>query len=83
MCSYAHRVLEEQAGALRRALEICSQPDGPYMFIPMFQNDLLILEDLLHADTYEALADRFASGISWMRRPGKNDPAVSDDRAAA
>ncbi len=78
MCSYAHRVLEEQAGALRRALEICSQPDGPYMFIPMFQNDLLILEDLLHADTYEALADRFASGISWMRRPGKNDPAVSD-----
>lgn len=63
---------------IERGLEICGEPDGPYMYADMLESDLKELEKLKRAEDYDT-AYAAVTGFRWKRLSGKKDDTVSPD----
>lgn len=85
---YLLRYLEKMAqgciDTLDRALGVCQEPDGPYMYAPLLEQEREMLGDLLGAETQQNSAmNRFAqrlAAVQFARLPVKKDPSVSADK---
>lgn len=66
---------------LRECIAICEQPDGPYMYGEVLEQEVERLEKLL---TIEKYADGFAlyQGMTFGRLPSKKDDSVSAAKRA-
>lgn len=73
-------LLEECAEDTRRALALCRQPDGPYMYEKALLDDMVLVEELRKAGNYLEYADAFAGMRSFSRLSSKKDDAVSEEK---
>lgn len=71
--------IEEPEKLIRRGLKICEEPDGPYMYADMLEEDLRGIEKIRKcsdfAEMYDA-ADRFV----WKTLSRKKDDSVSAEK---
>lgn len=67
---------------IRRALKICEDPDGPYMYADMLEADLESVEKLEKTEKFRSQYD-IICGFSWKRLSGKKDDTVSADKKEA
>ncbi len=71
--------LKELATSMRRALDICNQPDGPYMYGDLIEAEKNMIINAGKAEDYESLRNA-VNLISFDRLPGKKDETVSADK---
>ena len=71
--------LKELAVSMRRALDICNQPDGPYMYGDLIEAEKNMIISATKAQDYESLRNA-VNLISFERLPGKRDESVSADK---
>ncbi len=76
---YLYKMLQGCADTLEQALEVCGEPDGPYMYIPLLEQERdMLLATLEEMETQEQ--DACLDGISFGRLPVKKDSAVSAEK---
>lgn len=61
---------------LNSLLEVCREPDGPYVYEPMIASDISQIEALLACTTYKSMSTRLA-GIEFTRMTTKKDPKIN------
>ena len=66
-------------GILDRALKICEEPDGPYMYADMIESDRKYLDKIIKAEDFEAMYDA-VNGFAWKRLSTKRDETVSPEK---
>lgn len=66
-------------GILDRALKICEEPDGPYMYADMIESDRKYLDRIIKAEDFEAMYDA-VNGFAWKRLSTKRDETVSPEK---
>ena len=82
---YLGKMLQGCADTLEQALEVCREPDGPYMYIPLLEQERDMLQDVLEEigpqeqDTAMGRLSQSMERISFGRLPVKKDPAVSPE----
>lgn len=70
------QIAEDCAGQLADASVICRQPDGPYMYADLLEQEMGFLSELALKRDYEELYD-ILSGLTFGRLPSKKDDSVS------
>lgn len=70
---------EDIGGILDRALKICEEPDGPYMYADMIESDRKYLDRIIKAEDFEAMYDA-VNGFAWKRLSTKRDETVSPEK---
>lgn len=68
--------LRDARQILVRGIELCEQTDGPYMYKDMLESDLLFVQDMEGAATFEQMYEA-AKAVAWKRLSTKKDEAVS------
>ena len=63
-----------------RAIRICREADGPYMYEEALRSDLELLERRKGARGYREYADGFLAGEKFARLSAKKDELVSEDK---
>ena len=80
---WACRKAAQRAGDLRRilerALKICEEPDGPYMYADMIESDLKEIEKLAGETTFSGMYAK-AGSMKWKRLSSKKDETVSQEK---
>ncbi|MDO4312136.1 MAG: helicase-exonuclease AddAB subunit AddA [Eubacteriales bacterium] len=74
------RYLEGAEELLVQGIRICQEPDGPYMYEEMLENDYKLVRTLRSQRGYEAGYQAF-QGIRWMRLAANKDKTVSEEKA--
>lgn len=64
---------------LERALRICEEPDGPYMYGDMLESDLKEIGRLNEAEDFAQMYTA-ASQVKWKRLSAKKDDTVSQEK---
>lgn len=77
MCGQVVEQAKELRALLERAMEIVQESDGPYMYEPAIESDLMIFSGLQDDMSYEELYQMF-SHISYERLSAKKDESVSE-----
>lgn len=80
LLKHVRLLLEECVGDIRKALAICRQPDGPYMYEKAILDDLVQMEELLNSRDYLEYADAFLRMKAFARLSTKKDDIVSQRR---
>jgi len=80
LLKHVRLLLEECAGDIRKALALCRQPDGPYMYEKALLDDLVQVEELEEAGDYLEYADAFLGMKAFARLSAKKDDAVSAEK---
>lgn len=70
--------LEQMLNTLSLAKEICTHPEGPYMYLPCLQSDEEIILRLKKAGWKKSCDEK--PEISFSRISPKKDPAVSEEK---
>ena len=73
-------LLKECAENTRRALAICRQADGPYMYEKALLDDMVLVEELQKAGNYLEYAAAFENMGTFTRLSAKKDDAVSGEK---
>lgn len=74
------RIQARELSELNRiGLEMCLEPDGPYMYEKMFLSDQAVLTQLKAAEDYEEIC-RVLRFLSFERMSGKKDEAVDPEK---
>lgn len=72
--------MESARRVQRQAIELCREPDGPYMYEDMLTDDLRKVERFKNASTYSEYWDA-AANLTWMRLAANKDKQVSSKKA--
>lgn len=73
------RYLEDAEKLLYLGLDICREPDGPFVYEKMLEADLEVLETLRSAGNYQELSEKIQHA-GWMRMPVNRDKTVSEEK---
>ena len=80
---WACRKAAQRAGDLRkileRALKICEEPDGPYMYGDMIESDLKEIGKLAGETTFSGMYAK-AGSMKWKRLSSRKDETVSQEK---
>lgn len=77
MWKYSESTLRAARETTEAAIEAASSPDGPYMYLPMLEDDLRILDELSAERDYDRACLLYRQ-IKFQRISAKKDSAVSD-----
>ena len=75
----ARRRGQDIDGILSRALKICEEPDGPYMYADMIESDRKYLDRIVKAENFETMYEA-VNGFAWRRLSTKRDETVSAEK---
>ena len=64
---------------LKKALAVCEEPDGPYMYAPLLEAEWEMLENCGKQSGFSACEEAFGK-ISFGRLPSKKDDSVSVEK---
>lgn len=78
-CRRAGQRAQDLTGILKRALKICEEPDGPYMYGDMIEADLGEIGRLASEETFSGMYARIGS-LKWKRLSSKKDETVSQEK---
>ncbi|WWR15132.1 helicase-exonuclease AddAB subunit AddA [Lachnospiraceae bacterium JLR.KK008] len=70
------KLLSACVSHLERALSVCGQPDGPYMYAPLLEKEREMLACAADRESFRAYGEAVA-GITFGRLPSKKDETVS------
>ena len=73
------RYLKDVQHLIYQGIDVCREPDGPYMYEDMLLSDLNMIEKLLNAEEYSELY-KLCAGLDWMRLASKRKD-VSEEKA--
>ncbi len=76
LLKYLKSIVEGCVGKLTQVEKLCLEPDGPYMYGELVEQEKEQLEKLLNCDNLEALAARMPA-VNFGRLPSKKDDSVS------
>lgn len=79
LVNYVNRTFADLEQEIRRMLDICHLPGGPYMYEDAVQADLLQVQELLSCRGYENIRERLTD-LSFARLSTKKDPNVEEER---
>ena len=79
LMNYVNRTFADLEQEIRRMLDICHLPGGPYMYEDVVQADLLQVQELLSCRGYENIRERLTD-LSFARLSTKKDPNVEEER---
>ncbi|WP_440323030.1 helicase-exonuclease AddAB subunit AddA [Laedolimicola sp.] len=79
LMNYVNRTFADLEQEIRRMLDICHLPGGPYMYEDAVQADLLQVQELLGCRGYENIRERLTD-LSFARLSTKKDPNVEEER---
>ena len=79
LINYVNRTFADLEQEIRRMLDICHLPGGPYMYEDAVQADLLQVQELLSCRGYENIRERLTD-LSFARLSTKKDPNVEEER---
>lgn len=79
LMNYVNRTFADLEQEIRRMLDICHLPGGPYMYEDTVQADLLQVQELLSCRGYENIRERLTD-LSFARLSTKKDPNVEEER---
>lgn len=74
-----HYAAENIRKLLQRGLDICGQPDGPYMYGDMLESDIEQAEAIINAGNYSDMY-RAVESFSWKRLSSRKDDSVSEGK---
>ena len=75
----ARQRMEDVLEILNRALRVCEEPDGPYMYADMIESDIKEAEKTGRAAGFEEMYTA-VSGFTWKRLSAKKDDTVSVEK---
>ena len=75
----ARKYLADMEDMLKEALGICTEPDGPYMYLPMLENDIKRIRNILKAGDFAEAGGQIAA-LVWDRLSPKKDENVSGEK---
>ena len=78
-CRRAGQRARDLTAILKRALKICEEPDGPYMYGDMIEADLEEIGRLASEETFSGMYARIGS-LKWKRLSSKKDETVSQEK---
>ncbi len=81
---YLHGLLQGYAEEYEKLREICNEPDGPYMYGDLFEQEAEQVQRMAEARTPEEIRaelDRFIANA--QRLPGKKDDSVNPEKREA
>ena len=64
---------------LEDAIKLCEEPDGPYMYIPILEEEKEMLRACMGGESFEDNRQAFA-GLAFGRLPSKRDSSVSSEK---
>lgn len=75
-------LLDDARAKLLEAIRIAGEPDGPYMYVPMLESDLEMIEKIADKgqESYEGYAKAFRSMGSYAVLSRKKDDSVSSEK---
>lgn len=73
-------LLRDALAQTQKALAICMEPDGPYMYEKALSSDAEMLGALLDCDSYEAYAAAFLNMRTFARLSPKKDESVLEEK---
>lgn len=76
LLKYLKSIVEGCVGKLTQVEKLCLEPDGPYMYGELVEQEKEQLEKLLNCDNLEDLAARMPA-VNFGRLPSKKDESVS------
>ena len=76
---WAQKYIEDLVELADQCIRICEEPDGPYMYAPMLEEDRIILDKLAGAADFEELYERL-SDIKWKALSRKKDESVDSEK---
>ena len=71
--------IEEPEKLIRRGLKICEEPDGPYMYADMLEEDLRGIEKIRKCSDLQKCMTRLI-GLVWKTLSRKKDDSVSAEK---
>lgn len=71
--------LADNIARLEKAILICEQPDGPYMYAEILEKDIQSLSGIMDAKDFDAMQNSFMM-LSFDRLSAKKDDAVSPEK---
>lgn len=74
------RYLEGARQSLEQGIQICREPDGPYMYEEMLECDIRAVEEICRQQGYEETRGAFQDA-AWMRLAPNRDRNVSEEKA--
>lgn len=74
--------LEDMLDLLHGGIRMCEEPDGPYMYADMLEDDLVQLERLRAAESFEQMYQGI-TGLKWKMLSRKKDETVSVEKREA
>lgn len=81
---YLEKMVQGCVDTLDRALGICQEADGPYMYAPLLEQEREMLAELLGRTTQQNSAmncfTQSLAAVQFARLPVKKDPSVSADK---
>ena len=72
-------LVEECLELYKKALLVCEEPDGPYMYAELLETEYGMMESLKKATSYEQYSWAFSS-LDFGRLPAKKDDAVATQK---
>ena len=78
-CRRAGQRAQDLTAILKRALKICEEPDGPYMYGDMIEADLEEIGRLASEETFSGMYAKIGS-LKWKRLSSKKDETVSQEK---
>lgn len=78
----ARRYLADACQILRTAVEVCEEADGPYLYLPMLESDLAMLEEARRAKGFQDMYQSVTC-FKWQALSRKKDEAISAEKREA
>lgn len=79
MTDYVKKIIADYDVKYARLVEICKEPDGPDMYIPMIASDQAGIKKMLELETFEELGTNIKN-ISFERMSSKKGTDVDPDK---
>ncbi|MCM1135353.1 MAG: helicase-exonuclease AddAB subunit AddA [Clostridium sp.] len=76
LLSYMGTVLEECKSSLETAVKVAERPDGPYMYGPVLESEIKMLNRVLSSKSFGEYYEAFET-IAFGRLPSKKDDSVN------
>lgn len=75
----AGQYLRDAMQILRRAVELCEEPDGPYLYLPMLESDLRMLTGAAGAGSMQKMYQSVMT-FQWQTLSRKKDDNISPEK---
>ncbi len=79
LMNYIKSLLKDFIKNIEHAIDLSNASDGPYLYLPMLEDDLIIINTLYNTKSYFELEDKI-SNLNFSRLSSKKDTSISTEK---